>query len=41
VTGAVEILTGHIPWDIDSFDRTDDGRYLAWVANVDGVSRLT
>ena len=41
VTGAAEILTGHIPWDIDSFDRTDDGHYLAWVANVDGVSRLT
>jgi len=41
VTGAVEVLTGHIPWDIDSFARTDDGRYLAWVANVDGVSRLT
>ena len=41
VTGAVEMLTGHIPWDIDSFARSDDGRYLAWVANVDGVSRLT
>jgi len=41
LTGAIEILTGHIPWDIDSFDRTDDGRYLAWVANVDGISRLT
>jgi dipeptidyl aminopeptidase/acylaminoacyl peptidase len=41
VTGAVEILTSHIPWDIEDFDRTDDGRYLAWVANVDGVSRLT
>jgi len=41
VTGAVEILTGHIPWDIESFDCTDDGRSLAWVANVDGVSRLT
>ncbi len=41
VTGAVEILTGHIPWDIDSFARSDDGRYLAWVANVDGISRLT
>ena len=24
-----------------SFARSDDGRYLAWVANVDGVSRLT
>jgi dipeptidyl aminopeptidase/acylaminoacyl peptidase len=41
VTGAVETLTGHIPWDIDTFARTDDGRYLAWVANVDGESRLT
>ena len=40
-SGAVEILTAHIPWDIDSFARSDDGRYLAWVANVDGVSRLT
>jgi dipeptidyl aminopeptidase/acylaminoacyl peptidase len=40
-TGAIEILTGHIPWDIDSFARSDDGKYLAWVANVDGMSRLT
>jgi dipeptidyl aminopeptidase/acylaminoacyl peptidase len=41
VTGAVETLTGHIPWDIDTFACSDDGRYLAWVANVDGQSRLT
>ena len=41
LSGAAEVLTGHIPWDIDSFARSDDGRYLAWVANVDGVSRLT
>ena len=40
-TGAVETLTGHIPWDIDTFARSDDGKYLAWVANVDGQSRLT
>jgi Tol biopolymer transport system component len=40
-TGAVETLTAHIPWDIDTFARSDDGRYLAWVANVDGQSRLT
>jgi dipeptidyl aminopeptidase/acylaminoacyl peptidase len=40
-TGAVEVLTAHIPWDIDTFDRSDDGRYLAYVANADGVSRLT
>jgi dipeptidyl aminopeptidase/acylaminoacyl peptidase len=40
-TGAVEVITAHIPWDIDAFDRSDDGRYLAYVANVDGISRLT
>jgi dipeptidyl aminopeptidase/acylaminoacyl peptidase len=40
-SGAVELLTGHIPWDIDSFDCSNDGHYLAWVANVDGISRLT
>ncbi len=40
-TGAVETLTAHIPWDIEGLARSDDGRYLAWVANVDGLSRLT
>ncbi len=40
-TGAIENLTGHIPWDIETFAVTDDGRFLAWVANVDGVSKLT
>jgi dipeptidyl aminopeptidase/acylaminoacyl peptidase len=41
VSGAVETLTAHISWDIDTFARSDDGRYLAWVANVDGQSKLT
>jgi dipeptidyl aminopeptidase/acylaminoacyl peptidase len=41
VSGEVEVLTAHIPWDIDGFERSDDGRYLAWVANVDGIGRLT
>lgn len=41
VTNVAEVLTGHIPWDITSFARSDDGHYLAWVADVDGVSRLT
>jgi dipeptidyl aminopeptidase/acylaminoacyl peptidase len=40
-TGVAENLTGHIPWDIEDFARSDDGRFLAWVANVDGISRLT
>ena len=41
VNGEVENLTGHIPWDIEDFARSDDGHFLAWVANVDGISRLT
>jgi dipeptidyl aminopeptidase/acylaminoacyl peptidase len=39
-SGEVESLTGHIPWDIESFARSEDGRRLAYVANVDGSSRL-
>ena len=40
-TGAVEVLSAHIPWDIDGFARSDDGKYLAWVANADGLDKLT
>jgi acetyl esterase/lipase len=41
VTHESHKLTAHLPWDIDSFDASSDGRYLAYVANVDGASRLT
>jgi dipeptidyl aminopeptidase/acylaminoacyl peptidase len=41
VTGQIETLTSHIPWDINAFVRSRDGRYLAWVANTDGLDRLT
>jgi dipeptidyl aminopeptidase/acylaminoacyl peptidase len=34
-------LTANVPWDIDDFDVSVDGRYLAYVANDDGRSRLT
>jgi len=40
-SGAVEILTSHISWDIDTFACSADGQFIAWVANVDGPSRLT
>jgi dipeptidyl aminopeptidase/acylaminoacyl peptidase len=40
-TGAAEVLTTHIPWDIEAFDTSRDGRYLVYVANVDGLSRVT
>ena len=41
VTHESRKLTAHIPADIESFDASSDGRYLAYVANADGVSRLT
>jgi dipeptidyl aminopeptidase/acylaminoacyl peptidase len=41
VTHDARRLTANIPWDIEAFDASSDGRYLAYVANVDGVSRLT
>jgi dipeptidyl aminopeptidase/acylaminoacyl peptidase len=38
--GGGRVLTGHIRWDIEEFEQSRDGRYLAYIANVDGVSRL-
>src|SRR5579864_624259 len=34
-------ITEKIPWDIEDFDVSMDGRYLAYVSNEDGRSRLT
>lgn len=39
-TGKVTPLTDHIRWDVDSFVLSRDGRYLAYVVNEDGASRL-
>lgn len=33
-------LTGDIPWDVQAFDLSDDGRYIAFITNEDGISRL-
>ena len=33
-------LTGDLPWDIDDFEVDPSGRYVAYVANIDGYSRL-
>ena len=33
-------LTADLPWDIDNFEVDPNGRYIAYVANVDGYSRL-
>jgi dipeptidyl aminopeptidase/acylaminoacyl peptidase len=34
-------ITDRIPWDIEDFDVSADGRYIAYVWNEDGRSRLT
>ncbi|MBV8741170.1 MAG: PD40 domain-containing protein, partial [Sinobacteraceae bacterium] len=41
VTHEVRKLTAQVPWDIEAFDVSADGRYLAYVANADGQSKLT
>ncbi|MCP6761094.1 MAG: S9 family peptidase [Fischerella sp. CENA71] len=33
-------LTNNIPWDVEDFDLTKDGKYLAFVTNEDGASKL-
>jgi dipeptidyl aminopeptidase/acylaminoacyl peptidase len=40
-SGSSRSFTEFLPWDIESFELGSDGRYLAFVANVDGLSRLT
>ncbi|HEY1138690.1 MAG TPA: S9 family peptidase [Lysobacter sp.] len=39
-TGKFDVLSGHIPWDVDGFTIAEDGRHLAYVTNEDGISRL-
>jgi dipeptidyl aminopeptidase/acylaminoacyl peptidase len=39
-TGKVTPLTDHLKWEIEDIALSRDGRYLAYVANVDGASRL-
>jgi len=41
VTGTRRSLTSQVRWDIEDFDVSADGRYVAFVANEDGTSRLT
>ena len=41
VTHQTSDLTATIPWDVDEFDVSVDGRYLAYVVDEDGRSRLT
>lgn len=39
-TGSETVLTKDIPWDVENFDLSPDGKIIAFVTNEDGVSRL-
>src|SRR5256885_187489 len=39
-TGHYRYLTSAIPWDVDEFDVSPDGRSIAFVTNEDGISGL-
>jgi dipeptidyl aminopeptidase/acylaminoacyl peptidase len=39
-TGKLDTLTDSIPWDIEDFDLSRDGKTLALVSNEDGISVL-
>lgn len=39
-TGRHHYLTSHIPWDVEAFALSDDGRRIAFLTNEAGVSRL-
>ena len=39
-TNASTVLSGAVPWDVEEFQLSDDGRLLAFLTNEDGVSKL-
>lgn len=39
-TGSHRYLSTHIPWNVDHFDLSRDGRKIAFITNEAGVSRL-
>jgi dipeptidyl aminopeptidase/acylaminoacyl peptidase len=39
-SGRSTVLSGGIPWDVEDFDVSSDGRLLAFFTNEDGVSKL-
>ena len=40
VTGSDTAITANIPWDVESYDLSDDGQLIALVANEDGIDVL-
>jgi dipeptidyl aminopeptidase/acylaminoacyl peptidase len=40
MTGTATVISGDVPWDVEDFDRSEDGKLLAYLTNEDGFSRL-
>lgn len=38
-TGAIDPVTGDIPWDVEGFDLSEDGSRLCFITNEAGISR--
>ncbi len=39
-SGKLTELSGHIPWDVEGFEISEDGRHLAYATNEDGIGKL-
>ncbi len=39
-TGKLTVLSGRIPWDIENFELSPDGKLIAFISNEDGVGVL-
>ena len=39
-SGKLVVLSGDLSWNVENLDISDDGGWLAWVVNEDGLSRL-
>jgi len=39
-TMKVQVISKDIPWDVEGFAQSDDGKHIAFVTNEDGISKL-
>jgi dipeptidyl aminopeptidase/acylaminoacyl peptidase len=39
-SGALDVISRHVPWDVSALDIAPDGRHLAYVSNEDGIGKL-
>ena len=36
----LKVLSENVPWDVDDYDLTDDGKTIAYVADEDGIAKV-